>query len=211
MTVTLPARRSASADQMRALADIVHAIRRRTTSARPSSRTSCSAGCRTNKVADLYNELKALGLAEPGAGTIVDVTACPGTDTCKLGIASSRGLAGELRTRLARQERHARRGDRRPADQGHRLLQLLRPAPRRRHRLLRQQPQRRRLHRPALPGDARRPVGRRTPARTGWRWARSRRSASPTWSTRLTDRYVARAPAATNRSRPGASASARRS
>ncbi|MEE9295532.1 MAG: nitrite/sulfite reductase, partial [Phycisphaerae bacterium] len=27
--------------------------------------------------------------------------ACPGTDTCKLGIASSRGLAAELRTRLA--------------------------------------------------------------------------------------------------------------
>src|SRR5262249_31409298 len=36
-----------------------------------------------------------------GAGSIVDVTACPGTDTCKLGIASSRGLAGELRSRLA--------------------------------------------------------------------------------------------------------------
>lgn len=49
----------------------------------------------------LYGELKAIGLAEPGAGTIVDITACPGTDTCKLGIASSRGLAGELRTRLA--------------------------------------------------------------------------------------------------------------
>jgi sulfite reductase (ferredoxin) len=44
--------------------------------------------------------LVALGLAETGAGTIVDVTACPGTDTCKLGIASSRGLAGELRKRL---------------------------------------------------------------------------------------------------------------
>jgi sulfite reductase (ferredoxin) len=27
--------------------------------------------------------------------------ACPGTDTCKLGIASSRGLAGEIRSRLA--------------------------------------------------------------------------------------------------------------
>ena len=54
-----------------------------------------------NKVIDLYNDLKAVGLAEPGAGSIVDVTACPGTDTCKLGIASSRGLAGELRTRLA--------------------------------------------------------------------------------------------------------------
>jgi sulfite reductase (ferredoxin) len=49
----------------------------------------------------LYRELRAMGLGEPGAGTIVDITACPGTDTCKLGISSSRGLAGELRTRLA--------------------------------------------------------------------------------------------------------------
>ncbi len=50
---------------------------------------------------DLYRELKRVGLSEPGAGTIIDAVACPGTDTCKLGIASSRGLAGELRTRLA--------------------------------------------------------------------------------------------------------------
>ena len=50
---------------------------------------------------DLYRELSRIGLAEPGAGTIVDVAACPGTDTCKLGIASSRGLAGEIRHRLA--------------------------------------------------------------------------------------------------------------
>lgn len=49
----------------------------------------------------LYTDLKAIGLAEPGAGTIVDVTACPGTDTCKLGISSSRGLAAELRRDLA--------------------------------------------------------------------------------------------------------------
>ena len=48
----------------------------------------------------LYADLKADQLATPGAGTIVDITTCPGTDTCKLGIASSRGLAGELRTRL---------------------------------------------------------------------------------------------------------------
>jgi sulfite reductase (ferredoxin) len=52
-------------------------------------------------LAELYSELAAIGLGECGAGTIVDVTACPGTDTCKLGISSSRGLAGELRTRLA--------------------------------------------------------------------------------------------------------------
>ncbi len=48
----------------------------------------------------LYRELCALGLGQPGAGTIADVTACPGTDTCRLGISSSRGLAAELRARL---------------------------------------------------------------------------------------------------------------
>ncbi len=49
----------------------------------------------------LYADLREMGLGEPGAGSIVDIAACPGTDTCKLGISSSRGLAGELRTRLA--------------------------------------------------------------------------------------------------------------
>ncbi len=49
----------------------------------------------------LYGELQRIGLGEAGAGTIMDVTACPGTDTCKLGIASSRGLAAELSERLA--------------------------------------------------------------------------------------------------------------
>ena len=48
----------------------------------------------------LYRELQAIGLGQPGAGTVADITACPGTDTCKLGIASSRGLAAELRARL---------------------------------------------------------------------------------------------------------------
>ena len=48
----------------------------------------------------VYERLRALGLQEAGAGSIVDVTACPGTDTCKLGISASRGLAGELRSRL---------------------------------------------------------------------------------------------------------------
>ncbi|MDX2166598.1 MAG: nitrite/sulfite reductase [Deltaproteobacteria bacterium] len=49
----------------------------------------------------LYEDLRAVGLGATSANTIVDVTSCPGTDTCKLGIASSRGLAGELRNRLA--------------------------------------------------------------------------------------------------------------
>lgn len=49
----------------------------------------------------LYTELCAIGLGDPGADTITDVTSCPGTDTCKLGISSSRGLASELRRRLS--------------------------------------------------------------------------------------------------------------
>ena len=50
---------------------------------------------------DLYLDLQKIGLADSGANTIIDVTSCPGTDTCKLGISASRGLAEELRTRLA--------------------------------------------------------------------------------------------------------------
>jgi sulfite reductase (ferredoxin) len=49
----------------------------------------------------VYCALDAEGLAESGAGQISDVTSCPGTDTCKLGISSSRGLARELRRHLA--------------------------------------------------------------------------------------------------------------
>lgn len=51
----------------------------------------------------LYQDLRELRLHRPGAGTIIDVTSCPGTDTCKLGISSSRGLAWELSERLAAQ------------------------------------------------------------------------------------------------------------
>ncbi|GAA4279746.1 HEPN domain-containing protein [Gaetbulibacter aestuarii] len=43
-----------------------------------------------------YTELEKLGFAEPGYNKAVDITACPGTDTCNLGIASSTGIADEL-------------------------------------------------------------------------------------------------------------------
>ena len=48
-----------------------------------------------------YQRLSALNMAVAGAGTITDMTSCPGTDTCKLGISSSRGLTAELRKRLS--------------------------------------------------------------------------------------------------------------
>jgi sulfite reductase (ferredoxin) len=50
---------------------------------------------------DVYTDLVQAGLAQAGASTLVDITACPGTDTCKLGISSSRGLAAELRQRIS--------------------------------------------------------------------------------------------------------------
>lgn len=44
----------------------------------------------------LYQALQQLNLAKPGFHKINDIVACPGTDTCNLGIASSMGLAAEL-------------------------------------------------------------------------------------------------------------------
>ena len=45
---------------------------------------------------DLFVALGELSLAERGAGTITDVTTCPGSDTCRLGIASAKGLGSAI-------------------------------------------------------------------------------------------------------------------
>ena len=42
---------------------------------------------------ELYHRLAAQGLGDPGAELVEDIIACPGTDTCGLGITSSKGLA----------------------------------------------------------------------------------------------------------------------
>lgn len=47
-------------------------------------------------LAFFYQELTKLGFVALGYETIGDITACPGTDTCNLGIASSTGIADEL-------------------------------------------------------------------------------------------------------------------
>ena len=98
-TVTLPLG-DITADQLRALADIASRF------VRDTLRTTVEQNIVLRWVSEadlpeLYGALKVIGLGQPNAGTIVDVTACPGTDTCKLGIASSRGLARELRARLS--------------------------------------------------------------------------------------------------------------
>jgi sulfite reductase (ferredoxin) len=49
----------------------------------------------------LYQALKGLDLADPGYKSPLDIVACPGTDTCNLGISSSMGLARALEQLMA--------------------------------------------------------------------------------------------------------------
>jgi sulfite reductase (ferredoxin) len=99
VTVALPLG-DITANQLRSLADIVRRFTRETV------RTTVEQNfvirwVSKSDLLELYNALKGADLGSPGAGTILDIVSCPGTDTCKLGISSSRGLAGELRQRLA--------------------------------------------------------------------------------------------------------------
>ena len=99
VTVALPLG-DITANQLRSLADIVRRFTKETI------RTTVEQNfvirwVSKSDLPELYKALDTVGLGDPGAGTIVDITACPGTDTCKLGISSSRGLAAELRTDLA--------------------------------------------------------------------------------------------------------------
>jgi sulfite reductase beta subunit-like hemoprotein len=45
----------------------------------------------------LQAELKTLGLGDPDAGLLADTVACPGTDSCKMGITSSQGVGFAIR------------------------------------------------------------------------------------------------------------------
>ena len=56
---------------------------------------------REDLVPFFYIELEKLGFVEAGYNRAVDITACPGTDTCNLGIASSTGIAAELERVIA--------------------------------------------------------------------------------------------------------------
>jgi len=51
---------------------------------------------REEKLVELYQFLKRIDLAETGVDTVVDVTTCPGSDTCRLGIASAKGLGSAI-------------------------------------------------------------------------------------------------------------------
>jgi len=99
VTVALPLG-DITANQLRSLADVVRRFTKETI------RTTVEQNfvirwVSKSDLLDLHNALQAVGLGDPGAGALIDIVSCPGTDTCKLGISSSRGLAMELHQRLA--------------------------------------------------------------------------------------------------------------
>ena len=51
---------------------------------------------RKNALPHLFTGLEAIGLGDPGFDSTADVTACPGTDTCALGVTNSTGIAQQL-------------------------------------------------------------------------------------------------------------------
>jgi sulfite reductase beta subunit-like hemoprotein len=87
-----PTRGDVTADQFKGLADIVRKYsggQVRTTQEQNLALRWVPEG----SLHDVWDALKAIGLAESGAHSITNVVSCPGTDSCKLGITASMGLA----------------------------------------------------------------------------------------------------------------------
>ena len=149
----------------------------------PTARTSCSAACTEEQLPTLYDRLDAIGMAEPGAELARDVVACPGADTCNLAVTQSRGLADAIGAALE-EAGLAEVGGVRTNISG--CTNSLRPAPHRRHRLLRRRAPGPRPVRPRLPDAARRlrrpgadPLRREGAAPAGQGRARGRRPGRP--------------------------------
>lgn len=84
-----------SSDAARKFADVVDAF------ASPELRITVNQGylirfVRPDALKPLYLALDKLGLAEPGFDSVADVVACPGTESCNLGISDSTKISLEL-------------------------------------------------------------------------------------------------------------------
>ncbi|MBV6643175.1 MAG: HEPN domain-containing protein [Cyclobacteriaceae bacterium] len=80
------------AEKARKLADVIRRW------ASPDFRVTLNQGVilkfvKPEHLSAIYEDLKALDLVNPGFDTLADVTACPGTDTCNLGVTNSTSLA----------------------------------------------------------------------------------------------------------------------
>ncbi len=90
-----PVRGDLTPTQFRGLAEIV----RRYTGGRANTTQEQNLALRwvpDSYLHRVWEALGAIGLNEPGANTINNVVSCPGTDSCKLGITASMGLAKAL-------------------------------------------------------------------------------------------------------------------
>ena len=95
-----PERGDLSPEQFHGLADIV----RRYTGGRARTTQEQNLALRWipgHQLHDIWEALNAIGLAESGAHHISNVVSCPGTDSCKLGITSSMGLAKAIKEEIS--------------------------------------------------------------------------------------------------------------
>jgi sulfite reductase beta subunit-like hemoprotein len=94
-----PERGNISASQFHGLADIM----RKYTGGRARTSQEQNLALRfipEQMLHDVWDALTEIGLAEANAHSISNVVSCPGTDSCKLGITSSMGLAGALKQEI---------------------------------------------------------------------------------------------------------------
>ena len=94
-----PERGNISASQFHGLADIM----RKYTGGRARTSQEQNLALRfvpEHMLHDVWDALTEIGLAEANAHSISNVVSCPGTDSCKLGITSSMGLAGALKQEI---------------------------------------------------------------------------------------------------------------
>ncbi|MDA1129213.1 MAG: nitrite/sulfite reductase [Chloroflexi bacterium] len=91
-----PERGNITADQFHGLASIM----RKHTSGRARLSQEQNMALRyvpEQMLHDVWESLAEIGLAEAKAQSITNIVSCPGTDSCKLGITSSMGLAGAIK------------------------------------------------------------------------------------------------------------------
>ena len=94
-----PDRGNISADQFHGLADIM----RKYTGGRARTSQEQNLALRfipEHMLHDVWDALTEIGLEEANAHSISNIVSCPGTDSCKLGITSSMGLAGALKEEI---------------------------------------------------------------------------------------------------------------
>jgi sulfite reductase (NADPH) hemoprotein beta-component len=99
VTVTLPLG-DISGGQLRALAALAESYADGLVRITPDQNVMLR-WVRGGQLPGLYRRLAAAGLAEAGAGSITDVTSCPGAESCKLAVTQSRGLARLVRESFA--------------------------------------------------------------------------------------------------------------